>query len=184
MDYTNFWYIGKYLTFSYQTISDRVISKFDKLELLEFHMSVASLESRQISLKEGWVGIVDDDSDISMLFADALRGVDGGILIFTFNDSLEALKHFTKNKEKYILVICDLMMPGLNGLDLVKKIKKLSPKTRTMITSGYEIEPGELQIDIKKGIIDRIILKPISMNVLRQEVKNQINSCQLRINKK
>ena len=150
-------------------------------------MRVASLESRQISPKEGMVAIVDDDSDISMLFADALcgvDGVDGGISVFTFNDSLEALKHFTNNKEKYILVICDLIMPGLNGLDLVKKIKKLSPKTRTMITSGYEIEPGELQIDIKKGIIDRIIQKPISMIGLRQEVKNQINSCQLRINKK
>lgn len=147
-------------------------------------MSVTSSESRQISPNEWMVGIVDDDSDISMLFADALRGVDSGISVFTFNDSLEALKHFTNNKEKYILVICDLMMPGLNGLDLVKKIKKLSPKTRTMITSGYEIEPGELQTDIKKGIIDRIIQKPISMNGLRQEVKNQINSCQLRINKK
>jgi len=96
-------------------------------------MRVASLESGQISPNEGMVGIVDDDSDISMLFADALRGVDGGISVFTFNDSLE---------------------------------------------------PGELQNDIKKGIIDGIILKPISINSLRQEVKNQINSCQLRINKK
>ena len=67
------------------------------------------------------------------------------------------------------------MMPGLNGLDLVKKIKKLSPKIRTMITSGYEIEPTELQANINKGIIDKIIQKPISMNGLRQEVKNQIN---------
>ena len=141
------------------------------------------MESGQISPNEGMVGIVDDDSDISMIFADALRGIDG-ISVFTFNDSLEALKHFTNNKEKYILVICDLMMPGLNGLDLVKKIKKLSPKTRTMITSGYEIEPGELQIDIKKGLIDKIIQKPISMNGLRQEVKNQINDYQLTINKK
>jgi DNA-binding NtrC family response regulator len=129
------------------------------------------------------VGIVDDDSDISMLFADALRGVDDGISLFTFNNSLEALKHFTNNKEKYILVICDLMMPGLNGLDLVKKIKKLSPKTRTMITSGYEIEPNELQININKGTIDRIIQKPISMNGLREEVKNQIYNYQLRISK-
>jgi DNA-binding NtrC family response regulator len=141
------------------------------------------LESRQISPKEGLVAIVDDDSDISMLFADALRGIDG-ISVFTFNDSSEALKHFTNNKEKFILVICDLMMPGLNGLDLVKKIKKLSPKTRTMITSGYEIEPDELQIDIKKGIIDEIIQKPISMNRFRQQVKNQVNACQLRIIKK
>ena len=146
-------------------------------------MRVASLESGQISPNEGMVGIVDDDSDISMIFADALRGIDG-ISVFTFNDSLEALKHFTNNKEEYILVICDLMMPMLDGLDLVKKIKKLSPKTRTMIISGYEIEPGELQIDINKGIIDKIIQKPISMNGLRREVKNQINDYQLTINKK
>jgi len=146
-------------------------------------MRVASLESGQISPNEGMVGIVDDDSDISMIFADALRGIDG-ISVFTFNDSLEALKHFTNNKEEYILVICDLMMPMLDGLDLVKKIKKLSPKTRTMIISGYEIEPGELQIDIKEGLIDKIIQKPISMNGLRQEVKNQINDYQLRMSKK
>jgi len=146
-------------------------------------MRVGSSESGQICPNEGMVGIVDDDSDISMIFADALRGIDG-ISVFTFNDSLEALKHFTNNKEEYILVICDLMMPRLDGLDLVKKIKKLSPKTRTMIISGYEIEPGELQIDINKGIIDKIIQKPISMNGLRREVKNQINDYQLTINKK
>jgi DNA-binding NtrC family response regulator len=145
-------------------------------------MRVASLESGQISPNEGMVAIVDDDSDISMIFADALRGIDG-ISVFTFNDSLEALKHFTNNKEEYILVICDLMMPRLDGLDLVKKIKKLSPKTRTMIISGYEIEPGELQIDLNKAIIDKIIQKPVSMNGLRQEVKNQINDYQLTINK-
>ena len=153
------------------------------MTLIKFYMRVASLESGQISPNEGMVGIVDDDSDISMIFADALRGIDG-ISVFTFNDSLEALKHFTNNKEEYILVICDLMMPRLDGLDLVKKIKKLRPKTRTMIISGYEIEPGELQIDINKGIIDKIIQKPISMNGLRQEVKNQINDYQLTNNKK
>jgi two-component system cell cycle sensor histidine kinase/response regulator CckA len=137
----------------------------------------------QISPTQGIVGVVDDEPDISTLFGEALRGIDG-ISVFTFDDSLEALKHITNNKEKYILVICDLMMPRLNGLDLVKKIKILSPKTRTMITTGYQIEPRELHFDIKMGIIDRIIQKPISMYGLRQEVKNQINAYQLRINKK
>jgi response regulator RpfG family c-di-GMP phosphodiesterase len=128
----------------------------------------------QISPNEGILAIVDDNPDITMLFADALSGIDG-ISVFTFNESLAALKHFTNNKEEYILVICDLIMPGLNGLDLVKKIKQISPKTRIVITSCYEIEPGELQTCINKGVIDKIVEKPISMNSLRQEVKNQIN---------
>ena len=144
-------------------------------------MRIASLESGQISPNEGMVRIVDDESSITTLYGEALRGIDG-ILVFTFNDSLEALEHFTNNKEDYILVICDLMMPRLNGLDLVKKIKKLSPKTRTMITSGYEIEPSELQSDIKKGIIDKVIQKPISMSGLCKEVKTQIYDFKLSLN--
>jgi DNA-binding NtrC family response regulator len=138
----------------------------------------------QISHNEGMVGIVgivDDDSDISMLYAEALCGIDG-ISVFTFNDSLDALEHFTNNKEEYILVICDLMMPRLNGLDLIKKIKKISPKTRTMISSGYEIEPSELQSNIKVGIIDKVIQKPISMNGLRKEVKDQIYDFKVSLN--
>jgi response regulator RpfG family c-di-GMP phosphodiesterase len=140
----------------------------------------AFLKSWQISPNQGMVGIVDDDSDIVMLFAEALCGIDG-ISVFTFNESLEALKHFTNNKEEYFLVICDLMMPRLNGLDLVKKIKQISPKTRTMITSCYEIEPGELQSCVNRGIIDKIIEKPISINTLRREVKNQINYLKSRL---
>jgi DNA-binding NtrC family response regulator len=101
-------------------------------------LSVTSLESGQVSPNKEMVGIVDDEKDITTLFGEALRDIEG-ISVFTFNDSLEALKHFTNNKEEYILIISDLSMPGMNGLDLVKKIKKLSPKTRIMITNGYEI---------------------------------------------
>ncbi len=143
-------------------------------------MRDACLKSGQISANRGMVGIVDDDSDIGMLFEDALRDVDE-ISVFTFNESLDALKHFTNNKEKYFLIIRDLMMPRLNGLDLVKKIKQISPKTRIMITSRYEIEPGELQSCVNRGIIDKIIEKPISMNTLRREVKNQINYLKSRL---
>jgi hypothetical protein len=46
-------------------------------------MRVASLESGEISPN-------GDDPDINMIFADALRGIDG-ISVFTFNNSLEAL---------------------------------------------------------------------------------------------
>jgi DNA-binding NtrC family response regulator len=133
------------------------------------------LESRQISPKEGWVGIVDDDSDISMLFADALRGVDGGISVFTFNDSLEALKHFTNNKEKYILVICDLMMPGLNGLELLKKVKTSNPKVRTILMSAYNFEEEEkFQQYMEETVINSTIEKPVTMNRLYERVREQL----------
>ena len=36
-----------------------------------------------------------------------------------------ALAHFKENKESYVLVISDLRMPELNGLELLKNVKKL-----------------------------------------------------------
>lgn len=65
------------------------------------------------------LSIVDDEIDITQLFHDALCRIDG-FSVITFNDSLEALKHFTINKKQYVLVLSDYRMPSLNGLDLEK----------------------------------------------------------------
>lgn len=77
------------------------------------------------------VSIVDDEIDITELFHDALCNNIDGITVVTFNDPVIALEHFTGNKENYALVISDLRMPNLNGLELLKKIKKLNEKVRT-----------------------------------------------------
>ena len=71
--------------------------------------------------------IVDDDIDITALFQDALCENFEGISIVSFNDPIIAFEHFTANKENYALVISDLRMPGLNGLELLKKDKELEP---------------------------------------------------------
>ncbi|HKQ22282.1 MAG TPA: hypothetical protein VJS91_09600, partial [Nitrososphaeraceae archaeon] len=64
------------------------------------------------------VSIVDDEIDSTKLFNDALYGNIDGIRVITFNDPIIALQHFTENKENYALVISDLIMPDLNGLEL------------------------------------------------------------------
>ena len=72
------------------------------------------------------VSIVDDEIDTTKIFNDALCGTIDGITVLTFNDPVIALQHFTDNKENYALIISDLRMPNLNGLELLKKIKKLN----------------------------------------------------------
>lgn len=86
------------------------------------------------------VSIVDDEIDVTELFHDALCNNIDGITVVTFNDPVIALEHFTDNKENYALVISDLRMPNLNGLELLKKIKKLNEKVRTTLISAYDIE--------------------------------------------
>ena len=71
------------------------------------------------------VSIVDDDPDIIMLFHEALKGI-SGITIFTFTDPILALEHFQVNEYAYVLVLSDFKMPGLNGMEFLKKIKELN----------------------------------------------------------
>ncbi|MFZ0655114.1 MAG: response regulator, partial [Nitrososphaeraceae archaeon] len=73
------------------------------------------------------ISVVDDEMDISELFRNALCENMDGVNVVSFNDPISALEHFTDNKNSYALVISDLKMTGLNGLELLNKVKELNP---------------------------------------------------------
>ena len=69
----------------------------------------------------------------------------------------------TENKENYALVISDLRMPGLNGLELLKKVKTSNPKVRTILMSAYNFEEEELyQQYMREAVINSTIEKPVT----------------------
>jgi len=108
------------------------------------------------------VSIVDDELDITELFQDAICGKINGISVVSFNDPVIALEHFTDNKEDYAPVLSDSRMPNLNGLALLKQIKKVNSKVRTILLSAYEVSQDKVfQKYMKEGIIDLFIEKPI-----------------------
>lgn len=79
-----------------------------------------------MSTNDRIVSVIDDELDITELFRDAICGNIDGISVVTFNDPVLALEHITENKQDYTLVISDLRMPSLNGLELLKRIKSES----------------------------------------------------------
>jgi DNA-binding NtrC family response regulator len=120
------------------------------------------------------VGIVDDDLDITELFSAALIPITG-IVVFKFTDPIIALEHITINKKNYILIICDLKMPELNGIELIKKVKTLNPRTRTLLMTAFEMTDGLFSQYIKDGIINGFLQKPIKLKFLIEEVRKQIH---------
>ena len=99
-----------------------------------------------------------------------------GVSIFSFIDPVIAFEHFTENRKDYILVISDLRMSGLNGLELLKKVKTLNPKVRTILMSAYNFDEHELYRQyMKEGVIDSTIEKPVTMNRLYQRVRDQLD---------
>ncbi|MDW0265548.1 MAG: response regulator, partial [Nitrososphaeraceae archaeon] len=121
------------------------------------------------------VSVVDDDVGTATFFHEALRQNIEGISVFSFTDPVEAFEHFIENKETYVLVISDLRMPGLNGLELLKKVKTSNPKVRTILMSAYNFEEEEkFQQYMEEEVINSTIEKPVTMNRLYERVREQL----------
>ncbi len=128
-----------------------------------------------MSSYERIVSVVDDDIGTATFFHEALRQNIDRISVFSFIDPVKAFEDFTENKDNYALVISDLRMPGLNGLELLKKVKTSNPKVRTILMSAYNFEEEEkFQQYMEEAVINSTIEKPVTMNRLYQRVREQL----------
>ena len=124
-------------------------------------------------VKKRLIAIVDDEPDILKLFQDFLSKIKG-ISIFTFTDPLMALEHVRMNKNEYVLVISDLRMPNLDGLELVKVIKDLNPLVRTILMTAFATKDDLFQDYARQEIINNFLLKPVLLADLYEQVTKEL----------
>ena len=124
------------------------------------------------------IAVVDDDIDISILFRDALHQMNS-ISVVNFTSSIIALEHFTINESNYLLVISDLNMPGLNGMELIKKIKDMNPFVRTILITAFEKDENIFREYIENEIINGFLQKPVRLDDLLAEVNTQLHNFEL-----
>ena len=123
--------------------------------------------------KKWLVAIVDDELDIVNLFRDALSKIKE-LSIFTFTDPMVALEHIKMNKSNYVVVISDLRMPDMNGMDLIYNIKKENPLVRTLLMTAFEVNDTVFDEYVKNNIINGFLQKPLKLKDLESEVQKQI----------
>lgn len=124
------------------------------------------------------VAIVDDEVDVAHLFKQSLRDFQN-VRIFAFTDSQMALEHFTINKDNYALIISDLRMPGLNGIELIKKVKSLNPFVRVVLMTAFEFDDEMFEDYTKKRLINGFLQKPIRLNDFQAQVNQQLDAYEL-----
>ena len=114
--------------------------------------------------------IADDDST---LLATQGRVVESfGYRSIIANDGLEAVHLFEKHVDEVDVVILDLVMPGLTGVDTAKQILSLKPETRIIFATGYD-KHDTLESNV--GSIDApVIYKPCKSSVLSQVIHDQL----------
>lgn len=82
--------------------------------------------------------IIDDDADVSGVVADILSEED--LRTVEINDPVAAIDYFDANHMEIDLVILDLMMPKLNGMQVYQRLAKIDPSVRVVLSSGYSRE--------------------------------------------
>ena len=113
--------------------------------------------------------VVDDERDIANQIKRSLESVDG-FKACTFTDPFAALEHFNLGYEDHQIVISDIRMPGMNGYEFLKQVKKINPQVKIILMSSFEINDNEL-LDVLPDVkIDTFLQKPFSLDILRNMV--------------
>lgn len=118
--------------------------------------------------------VIDDEMEISTLFKTFLT--DEGYDTMAFSDPLVALEYFKESSDSYSLVITDLRMPGIGGIELGKKIREINDKVKIFLMTAFEIRDLEDNPDFKAARFDRLIQKPVRFSELREMINNTLKS--------
>ena len=113
--------------------------------------------------------LVDDDSDIVNLFKEILES--RNYEVYGFTNPLEALEHYKTNYDKYGLVISDIRMPGMTGIELLKNIRGIDVTISIFLMSAYDtIDYSDLN-DVR---IDGFMQKPIQIKELLSTIEKHL----------
>lgn len=118
---------------------------------------------------EPFVSIIDDDVDITNLFYEVLCNI-REIKPFKFTDPKIALQHFKDNVSSYKVVISDLKMPEMNGIELLKILKDLKPSLGTVLITAFEVNDKIFEEHKRNKIIDVMLQKPIKIQELSKQI--------------
>lgn len=112
--------------------------------------------------------IVDDDSDIVQVLKMGL--LQNGFSVEAFTNPQEALQSFKSDAESYCLVLSDIRMPGISGIQLSKKIKEVNPNVKVVLMTAFEIRDNEFSKVFPSTQVDGFVQKPISIKDLTDKI--------------
>ena len=120
--------------------------------------------------KNNVILVVDDHEDI----ADLVKGqlLRDGYNVHGFYDPLVALDYFEENYKKIALVITDVRMPSMSGIELVSRIKEIKQDVKAILISAFERDTIDDEINRYNVKIEEVVQKPFSLNNLAKSVKD------------
>ena len=106
--------------------------------------------------------VVDDERIVRITTADDLR--DAGYNVREFSSAQAALQYMSESDEKVDIIITDLNMPGMSGIEFLSKVRQRKPETFVLLMTAYASVSTAVEA-MKLGAYD-YISKPFSIEEL------------------
>lgn len=128
-------------------------------------------EPRSVDAKRaGRILIVDDDEMLRLTFEDILSS--DGHEVVTASNGIQAVELF--RREGFDLIITDMGMPGISGLDVARSIKESGALSPVILLSGWSIQQEEPKV--REAGVDYLLVKPCPNKILLDTVQRALQS--------
>ena len=107
--------------------------------------------------------VIDDEEALRLLYTSELARA--GYQVESAADADEAMEMFSK--QHYDLAVVDIEMPGLNGLELLGKLREIDPSTPLVLNSAF----STYKADFKSWVADGYIVKSSDLEPLKSKIK-------------
>ena len=121
--------------------------------------------------------VVDDEPDVELLFRQQFRhNLRAGRFTMEFDQSAPAaLQRITEaGDQSIILILSDINMPGMSGLELLPKAKAMRPDVPIIMITAYG--DAETKRKALENGAEALLTKPIDFGALRSEIETRVKS--------
>ena len=142
------------------------------LPLVEAGDPAAAPSSPSVVEGTGTVLVVDDEPVIRNIARDMLRTL--GYQVLLAEDGRTAIDLYRARGDAIDLVILDLVMPGMNGTDVLRALKRMDSESRVLIASGFHLDMD--MPDVRREGASGFLSKPFILAGLSQAVAAALDS--------
>jgi DNA-binding response OmpR family regulator len=111
--------------------------------------------------------LIDDDKILSKEMADLLEGE--GYAVQVAYDGLQGEKMLQKSR--YDIVLLDYKLPGIDGVEMLKRVKKFCAKSRIIVISGRPFIEKLMKTEGLSKAIKDFVQKPFNVGLLLKKLK-------------
>lgn len=119
--------------------------------------------------------IVDDEPESLKIFETYLKAWNFEVDAFT--DPVRALSHFKENASSTSLVVTDIRMPNMSGIELAQEILRLKSDMKIILMTAFQIDLPWIQIKPSAATTedDIVLRKPFDLDELCKAIRKQLH---------